>query len=135
MVTVWNCRLTTFVHHLEDNFASMLDSFNIEYEYEPTLFAIESQKNGNILRGFCPDFYLPELDIYVEITSMNGSYCSRKRRKIEQVKEIYDIDTVLLKKPEINILLQKFLDGDLPKEKLCAILLNCNEENTIKQLV
>jgi hypothetical protein len=126
--------LATFVHHLEDNFAAMLDSFNIDYEYEPTLFPIEMAKNGNVLKGFAPDFYIPELDLYVEITSMNGSYCSRKRRKIEQVKEMYDIDTVLIKKPEINILLQKFLDGDLHREKLCAILLNCDEE-TIQQLV
>ena len=114
--------MSNYQHDLEEKFAEILDHFAIEYEYEPTMFVLGRNGDGDITKGFTPDFYLPELEIYVEITSMNGSACSRKRRKIELLKEMHDIDAILLKRPEINHLISKFQHGDLHLDDLCGTL-------------
>lgn len=107
-----------YAHEYEKKFAEILDTFDIEYEYEPKTFVIHSNGNGEIKKGFTPDFYLPEWNIYVEITSMHGNSCNKKNRKIEAIKNLYDVDAVLLKKPKINKIFWKFKKGYLTKELL-----------------
>ena len=38
---------------------------------------------------FTPDFYLPQLDIYVEITTMNQNLITKKQKKIKLAKKLY----------------------------------------------
>jgi hypoxanthine phosphoribosyltransferase len=111
-----------FAHELEEKFATILDSFNIEYEYEPTTFIIKAHSNGDPKKGFTPDFYIPELDIYCELTAMNGSHCNRKRRKIEEIREIYGVKTLLFHRKRIEDILKKFSAGALDKEEFCDML-------------
>jgi hypothetical protein len=111
-----------YAHEYEEYFAEILDTFGVEYEYEPTMFVIHQNGNGDIKIGFTPDFFIPELNLYVEITSMHGNSCNKKNRKIFKLKEIYDIDAVLLKKPKINKIFWKFRKGYLTKETLFDIL-------------
>ena len=63
-------------------------------EYEPRSFPLEWDAAGNILEAFTPDFYLPEFDLYVELTTMKQSLVTRKNRKVRLLGQIY---------PEINI--------------------------------
>lgn len=115
-----------YAHEYEEKFAEILDTFGIKYEYEPTMFVIHQNGNGEVKMGFTPDFYIPELNIYVEITSMSGSSCNKKNRKIAKLKEVHNIDTVLLKKPKINKIFWRFRKGYLTKEIIMDIL-NCND--------
>jgi hypothetical protein len=55
-----------FSHITERQVALHLGKLGIDWDYERTKF--EMQRAG----GFLPDFYLPELDLYVEITSQVG---------------------------------------------------------------
>lgn len=82
-----------FAHESEEMFADVLDELNLEWEYEPTVFIIK-ENNGNVKKAFKPDFYIPELDLYVEISTCTNR--RRKRRKVEQAQE---------KHPEANIIL------------------------------
>ena len=131
-----------YAHEYEEKFAEILDTFEIEYEYEPKTFVIHSNGNGEIKKGFTPDFYIPELDVYVEITSMSGNSCNKKRRKIEAIKEIHNANTILLKKPKINKIFWRFRKGYLTREIVCELLTahdylcyNDPHEDVIEQIV
>ena len=53
-----------FAHYSERVFSEHLDLFNITWIYEPTSFPLK-WGSGEIKMMFTPDFYLPDLDIYV----------------------------------------------------------------------
>lgn len=83
-----------FAHESEEFFASLLDYYEIKWEYENKTFVITVNDEGIIKSAFCPDFYLPEYDIYIEVTVMKKA--TRKRKKIDDVRKLY---------PEVHIVL------------------------------
>lgn len=83
-----------FSHASEEIFANLLDFYRIAWEYEPHSFPIKWDKEGNVLESFTPDFYLPEFDLYVELTTLKQPLVTRKNRKVKLLREIY---------PDINI--------------------------------
>ena len=79
----------TFAHPSEQAFASLLDSYGIRWEYEPRMFVLERDASGNTARGFTPDFYLPDFDTYVELTTLRQSLVNRKKQKLRLLAENY----------------------------------------------
>lgn len=77
-----------FAHHSEKLFAEHLDLFNIHWLYEPTSFPLK-WGSGSIKMMFTPDFYLPELNIYIEITTMNQKLITKKQKKVKLCKKLY----------------------------------------------
>ncbi len=84
----------SFSHPSEEMFANLLDFYRIPWEYEPRSFPLQWNKEGNVVEAFTPDFYLPEFDLYVELTTMKQSLVTRKNRKVKLLRAIY---------PHINI--------------------------------
>jgi len=78
-----------FAHPSEEMFANLLDFYRIPWEYEPRSFPIQYDANGGVLEAFTPDFYLPEFDLYVELTTMKQSLTTRKNRKVRLLRELY----------------------------------------------
>ena len=78
-----------FAHASERQFAQLLDFYGITWDYEPTSFDIEWDREGNVVRRFTPDFFLPEFDLYIEITTLNQKLVTRKNRKVRQLRERY----------------------------------------------
>jgi hypothetical protein len=78
-----------FAHASERQFAQLLDFYQIEWEYEPRSFDLEFDRDGNVTQQFTPDFYLPQYDLYIEITTMNQKLVTRKNRKVRRLKELY----------------------------------------------
>ncbi len=78
-----------FAHPSEEEFARMLDFYRIEWLYEPKTFPLEWDSEGNITEAFSPDFYLPEQDIYVELTTQKQKLVWKKNKKIRRLKELY----------------------------------------------
>ncbi len=78
-----------FEHPSEEIFASLLDFYRIAWEYEPRSFPLRWDENGNVLEAFTPDFYLPEFDLYVELTTMKQALVTRKNRKIRRLRRLY----------------------------------------------
>jgi hypothetical protein len=62
---------TVFAHPSERVAAQILDFYGIRWEYEPTTFPIEWDSKGEVIASFSPDFYLPDLDLYIELTTMS----------------------------------------------------------------
>jgi len=78
-----------FYHPSEQIFANLLDFYRIAWEYEPKSFPIAWDAEGRVLEAFTPDFYLPESDTYIELTTMKQSLVTKKNRKIRLLREIY----------------------------------------------
>jgi hypothetical protein len=83
-----------FNHPSEEVFANLLDFYRIPWDYEPRSFPLQWDKDGRVIEAFTPDFYLPEFDLYVEITTMKQTLVTRKNRKIKLLRAVY---------PHINI--------------------------------
>ncbi|MGD0165934.1 MAG: hypothetical protein ABSC51_01395 [Gaiellaceae bacterium] len=78
-----------FANQAEVECARILDYYRIPWEYEPTSFVLERDDEGRISEAFKPDFYLPEQDLYLEITVMKQSLVTRKNRKLRKLRERY----------------------------------------------
>jgi hypothetical protein len=83
-----------FNHPSEEVFANLLDFYRIPWDYEPRSFPLQWDKDGRVIEAFTPDFYLPEFDLYVELTTMKQTLVTRKNRKIKLLRAVY---------PHINI--------------------------------
>jgi hypothetical protein len=83
-----------FAHASERVAAEILDFYRIRWEYEPRTFPIEWDGNGNVIASFAPDFYLPDFDLFIELTTMSQKLVTKKNRKVRRLRELY---------PEVNI--------------------------------
>jgi cytidylate kinase len=82
-------RKKIFANPSEEIFANLLDFYRIAWEYEPRSFPVQYDRNGAVLEAFTPDFYLPEFDLYVELTTMKQSLVTKKNRKVRLLRELY----------------------------------------------
>jgi hypothetical protein len=78
-----------FAHASERQFARLLDFYAIAWEYEPVSFDIDWDAEGRVTQRFTPDFYLPEFDLYIEITTLNQKLVTKKNRKVRRLRERY----------------------------------------------
>ena len=87
----------------------MLDFYDVPWEYEPRAFAIEWDAEGSVAKQFRPDFYLPEDDLYIEITTMNQKLVTKKNRKIRRLRELYpDVRCKVFYQRDFHNLLVKY---------------------------
>jgi hypothetical protein len=78
-----------FANPAELEYAKVLDWHGIPWQYEPTTFVLARDAEGRVTEAFTPDFYLPEQDLYLEVTVMKQSLVTRKNRKLRKLKELY----------------------------------------------
>lgn len=114
-------RPTSFAHPSEEDFAKLLDFYCIEWLYEPRSFPLRWE-SGKIAEMFTPDFYLPELDLYVELTTLKQNLLTEKNRKLRQLRELYpEVNIRLLNKNDFIKLLAKYGYGPLGEAKVEGI--------------
>ena len=114
-------RPSSFAHPSEEQFAKLLDFYRIEWLYEPRSFPLRWEK-GEVVEMFTPDFYLPELDLYVELTTLNQSRITEKNHKIRCLKELHpEINIKLLNKSDYTQLFAKYGYGPLGQAKIEGI--------------
>ena len=70
-------------------FAKLLDFYNITWDYEPRVFVLGRNGRGEPIGAFSPDFYLPEYDLYIEITTLRQKLVTKKNRKARRLMELY----------------------------------------------
>jgi hypothetical protein len=76
-----------FAHETEASLARLFDFYRIAWLYEPRSFPIEWNSDGTAVAFFTPDFYLPEYDLYIELTVAKPAMNTRKNRKIRLLRE------------------------------------------------
>ena len=104
-----NKKKLEFAHPSEETFARILDYYGIQWEYEPRTFPLEWDENKQVLEAFAPDFYLPQQDLFIELTTLRPQLSSHKNRKIRRLKELYpEINIKLFKRREMHTLMVKY---------------------------
>lgn len=83
-----------FANRSEEECARILDYYRIPWMYEPRTFVLERDETGNVVEAFTPDFYLPDQDLFIEVTTMKQAHVTKKNMKIRKIKEKF---------PEVNI--------------------------------
>ncbi len=78
-----------FAHASEAEFGRILDFYQVAWEYEPQVFPILWDLDGNVLESFAPDFFLPELELFVELTTLQQRLVRKKNRKVRRLRELY----------------------------------------------
>ncbi len=103
-----------FSHPSEAEFARILDFYQIAWEYEPKTFVLRQDDQGHIIEAFSPDFYLPEQDLYIELTTMEQRLITKKHRKLRRLRELHpEINIKLLNRSDFKQMMLKYeLDND-----------------------
>ena len=78
-----------FAHPAEIELARLLTFYGLRWAYEPTTFAVRWGRDGRPVEFVTPDFYLPEHDLYLELTTMRQRLVTRKNRKFRLLREAY----------------------------------------------
>jgi hypothetical protein len=98
-----------FAHPVEETIARILDYYGVEWVYEPRTFPLEWDKEGNVTLAFSPDFYLPQQDLYLELTTLRPQLIRHKNRKMRRMQELYPhVNIKLLKRQDIRDMMIKF---------------------------
>ena len=69
--------------------ARILDFYAVRWDYEPHTFPILWNLDGDVVESFAPDFYLPDLDLYLEMTTLRQKLVRKKNRKLRRLRELY----------------------------------------------
>jgi hypothetical protein len=98
-----------FAHASEAELARILDFYDVRWEYEPHTFPVLWALDGAVVESFSPDFYLPDLDLYLELTTLKQSLVRKKNRKLRRLRELYpDIRIKLFYARDFRMLMLKF---------------------------
>jgi hypothetical protein len=98
-----------FAHASEAELARILDFYEVRWDYEPDTFPIAWSMQGDVVESFAPDFYLPDLDLYVELTTLKQTLVRKKNRKLRRLRELYpDVRIKLFYARDFRALLLKF---------------------------
>jgi len=78
-----------FAHASEAEMARILDFYEVRWEYEPTTFPILWNLDGDVVESFAPDFYLPDLGLFLEMTTLKQRLVRKKNRKLRRLRALY----------------------------------------------
>jgi len=99
----------TFAHASEAELARILDFYAVRWEYEPHVFPILWNLDGGVVESFSPDFYLPDFDSYLELTTLRQPLVRKKNRKLRRLRELYpDVRIKLFYARDFRALMLKY---------------------------
>src|SRR5438094_3213484 len=99
----------SFAHTSEAEIARLLDFYGVRWEYEPRSFPLQWDAQQRPIQSFTPDFYLPDYDLFLEVTTIKPNLANRKNRKIRKLRELYpDVNIKLLAFKDVEALLMKY---------------------------
>ena len=98
-----------FANRNEFECAKILDYYGVRWDYEPHSFVLERDDEGRVASAFTPDFYLPDQDLFIEVTVMKQSLVTRKNRKLRELRRLYpDVKVKLFYRRDIERLAQRY---------------------------
>jgi hypothetical protein len=100
---------TPFAHASEAEMSRILDFYAVRWEYEPHTFPILWNLDGDVVESFAPDFYLPDLDLFLEMTTLRQKLVRKKNRKLRRLRELYpDLNIKLFYARDFRALMLKY---------------------------
>ena len=105
-------RVVRFAHPAEAVVADLLSSFGVTWLYEPVTFPLVTSETGKPVQCFTPDFFLPDHDVYIEMTTMRQSLVTRKNRKFRLMRELYPhVNVRLLYRKDVELIVERYPGG------------------------
>jgi hypothetical protein len=101
-----------FAHNSERQFAKLLDFYGVRWEYEPHTFVLREDARGQVVEAFAPDFYLPDYDLHIEITTLKQKLVTKKNRKARRLMELHpEVQVkILYQRDYLNLLVKYGLE-------------------------
>jgi len=97
-----------FAHVSEEELARLFDFYRIAWQYEPRTFPIAYDPSGRPVEFFTPDFYLPEYDLFIELTVQKPAHNTRKNRKLRLLREHHpDVKVKLFTRRDVERLFSR----------------------------
>jgi hypothetical protein len=81
--------LPNFAHNAEAQLAKLLDFYGVAWAYEPRTFELEWDADGRATRAFTPDFYLPDHDLFIEVTTLRQELVTKKNGKVRRLRDLH----------------------------------------------
>ena len=101
--------MAQFAHASEAEMSRILDFYAVRWEYEPHTFPILWNLEGDVVESFSPDFYLPDLELYLELTTLRQKLVRKKNRKLRRLRELYpDLNIKLFYARDFRALMLKY---------------------------
>lgn len=98
-----------FAHASEAEMSRILDFYAVRWEYEPHTFPILWNLDGDVVESFSPDFYLPDLELHLEMTTLRQKLVRKKNRKLRRLRELYpDLNVKLFYARDFRALMLKY---------------------------
>lgn len=98
-----------FAHASEAEMARILDFYAVRWDYEPRTFPILWNLDGDVVESFAPDFFLPDLNLYLEMTTLRQKLVRKKNRKLRRLRELYpDLNVKLFYARDFRALMLKY---------------------------
>ena len=98
-----------FANRIEVECAKILDYYGVPWDYEPQSFVLDRDDEGRVVSAFTPDFYLPEQNLFIEVTVMKQSLVTRKNRKLREIQRLYPhVRVKLFYRRDIERLAQRY---------------------------
>ena len=97
-----------FAHPVERALSGVLDELGVRWRYEPHTFVLGRHPSGSVSAAFTPDFYLPDLDLYLECSVARTGLLRRKRRKIEATQRRYGVVVHLVRRSDFETLVRRW---------------------------
>jgi hypothetical protein len=104
-----------FAHRMERALAGVLDEHGIAWLYEPHTFVLARSADGSVTRAFTPDFYLPEVGLYLECTVARRCLLTRKRSTVRAARRLYGIVVEIVYRSDFEHLARRWSLGDLER--------------------
>ena len=103
-----------FAHPSERAFARLLNLYDFAWSYEPVEFPLAWNEQGQPVRGFRPDFYLPDRRLFIELTVLEQRLVTKKNQKVRQFRKLYpEIELLVVYQRDFVALLQQHGLGTL----------------------
>lgn len=102
-----------FAHESERRLSQLFDFYGIEWEYEPVEFVLGWDLEGRPTSAFRPDFYLPEHQLFLELTTLRQDLVTRKNAKVRRLAALHPEISVkiLYRRDYANLMLKVRLAG------------------------
>ena len=98
-----------FAHESEAEIARLLDFYGIHWQYEPRSFPLQWSADGRPTQSFTPDFYLPDYDLFLEVTTVRPSLINRKNRKLRKLLALHpEVRVKLFTLRDVRALMLKY---------------------------
>jgi hypoxanthine phosphoribosyltransferase len=102
-------RSPSFAHASEAELARIFDFYDVRWDYEPHVFPLQWNLEGVVVESFTPDFFLPDLELYIELTTLRQPLVRKKNRKLRRLRELYpEVRIKLLYARDFRALMLKY---------------------------